>query len=164
MEEKIIVCDTDTCTGCRICEYICAAVNEKKINPRLSRIRTIRKDPIFFFVLACRKCENPNCLDACARNAIKQDPETKLIEIDKEKCDGCGYCVEQCQFVVLSIGIDDKVAMVCDNCKENNDGEPACVDYCPVEALKYISISEIEDNRVKEFHSKLKDKYDKKKN
>ncbi|MBN2422078.1 4Fe-4S dicluster domain-containing protein [Candidatus Woesearchaeota archaeon] len=162
MEQKIIVCDTEKCTGCRICEYICAAVNEGKINPRLSRIRTIRIDPIFNLSMSCRKCDNPKCLDACARNAIKQDEKTKLITVDKDKCDGCGYCIEQCQFGVLSMGIDKKVALVCDTCKENNDGKPACVDYCPVEALSFVPISKIEDKKAKKFHKTLQEGIDKK--
>ncbi|MBU0756524.1 MAG: 4Fe-4S dicluster domain-containing protein [Nanoarchaeota archaeon] len=161
-EEKIIVCDTDACTGCRICEYICSAVNEGKINPRLSRIRTIRIDPVFDLAMSCRKCDNPRCIDACARNAITQDEETKLIEINKDKCDGCGYCIEQCNFGVLSMGIDKRVALVCDTCKENNDGKPACVDYCPKEALKFVKISEISEEKVRKFHSVLQENTDKK--
>ncbi len=160
-DPKIIVCDTEECTGCRICEYVCSSVNEDKINPRLSRIRTIRIDPVFDLAMSCRRCDNPKCLDACARNAIIQDPETKLISIDKEKCDGCGYCVKECTFGVLSIGIDKRVALVCDTCIEKNDGNPACVDYCPKEALKFVPLSDIEDERVKEFHKKMQDKYDK---
>ncbi|MBD3202891.1 hypothetical protein GF327_01240 [Candidatus Woesearchaeota archaeon] len=162
MQEKIIVCDNEKCTGCRICEYVCAAVHEEKLNPRLSRIRTVRIDPVFDLAMSCRKCDNPKCLDACARNAISQDPETKLISIDKEKCDGCGYCVDQCRFGVLSIGIDDKVAIVCDTCREKNDGKPACVDYCPKEALEYVAISGIDDEKVKKFHHKVQENIDKK--
>lgn len=163
MEQKVIICDAEKCAGCRICEYVCAAVNEGKINPRLSRIRTIRIDPIFDLALTCRKCDHPECINVCARNAITQNPDTKLIEIDADKCDGCGYCVEACNFGVLTIGIDKQVSMVCDNCAKANDGKPSCVDYCPKEALEYVSIDKIKEKSVKDFHSKLQKEADKRK-
>ncbi len=159
-KRKIILCNTDECTGCRICEYVCAVVNEGVQNPRLSRIRVIRIDPVFDLALACRKCEHPTCLDACARSAITQDPVTNIIHIDEEKCDGCGFCVEICNFGVLTIGIDKKVSFVCDTCETNNDGDPACVQYCPKEALSFVSIDDCTDERVKTFHQVLQQNVD----
>lgn len=160
IDTKIIICDPEKCTGCRICEYICSVTNHKQINPRLARIKVLRIEPVFDVALSCRKCDNPKCLDACARHAISQDPETRTIIIDREKCDGCGFCMEECSFGIISMGLDKRVSYVCDNCKENNDGEPACVDYCPKEALSFTSISEIEDENVKKFHQDLQEKYD----
>ncbi len=161
MDKKIIICNTDECTGCRICEYVCSAVNHNKLNPRLSRIKTIRIDPVFDLALSCRKCDNPDCINVCARNAIVQDKETQLIEIDEDKCDGCGYCVDVCHFGVLTIGLDKKVSLVCDNCTEANEGKPVCVDYCPKEALEYVDLDSISDKKMKEFHKSLQKKRDK---
>jgi carbon-monoxide dehydrogenase iron sulfur subunit len=162
MQEKIIICDAEKCTGCRICEYICAAVNEGRLNPRISRIKTIKIDPVFDIALTCRKCDNPKCVNACARNAISQNKETKLIEINSEKCDGCGYCILNCSFGVLTSGLDKKVALVCDTCITKNNGKPACVDYCPKEALKFLAIPEIDDQKTKELHNLFQTKMDKK--
>ncbi|MFH0875759.1 MAG: 4Fe-4S dicluster domain-containing protein [archaeon] len=158
MSHKIIVCNTEKCTGCRICEYICSSVNEGVINPRTSRIKTIRIDPVFDLALSCRKCEKPKCINSCARNAISQDETTRQIVISKEKCDGCGYCIKDCPYGVLTLGIDKKIASVCDSCTEKNVGIPACVDYCPTGAIKYLSIDEIEEKAVKDFHSTLQEK------
>ncbi|MHA1916902.1 MAG: 4Fe-4S dicluster domain-containing protein [Candidatus Ranarchaeia archaeon] len=159
-KQRIISCDPELCTGCRICEYICALVNEKKINPRLSRIRVIRIDPAFNIAVACRKCENPNCLNSCARNAIYQDPETKTIHINKEKCDGCGLCVQGCNFGAITMSISDRVPLICDTCIENNDGKPACISYCPKEALKFMPLKDLEDES-KVFHDIFQKESDK---
>jgi len=151
----VIVCDTDKCTGCRICVYICAAVNEGRLNPRLARIKTIRIDPVFDIALSCRKCEKPGCLNACARNAISQDKDG-IISIDPDRCDGCGYCVHECKYGVISLSIDKKAALVCDLCRKNNEGKPACVDYCPTEALKCLPLHQV-TGKSGDLHRKLQD-------
>ncbi|MHA1728472.1 MAG: 4Fe-4S dicluster domain-containing protein [Promethearchaeota archaeon] len=166
IDREIIICDIALCTGCRLCEYACSVANFGVINPRLSKIRVIRIDPTFDLAVSCRRCDNPRCLEACARNAIFQDAETKLILINEEKCDGCGFCMEMCNFGAISMGIDEKISMVCDHCEENkyaeeHDGIPACVDHCPKEALQLVSISKIEVPEVKEFHEMFQKKYDK---
>ena len=152
INQKIIICDLALCTGCRICENACAVSNEGQINPRLSRIRSVRIDPVFNVAVSCRKCDYPKCLDACARDAIFQDSKTKMIVINANKCDGCGLCVDACNFGVMSMGIDERLPIVCDLCTKNNDGKPVCVEYCATEALQLTSISEIEDEQVKKFH------------
>lgn len=55
--------------------------------------------------------------------------------IDKEKCDGCGTCVEACPSEAISIGDDEKAKV---NAEECVDCE-SCVDECPNQA---ISMSE----------------------
>lgn len=50
--------------------------------------------------------------------------------IDKNKCTGCGECIESCPLDAISM--DDDVAVVDeDACSECG----ACVDVCPVEAI-----------------------------
>lgn len=61
---------------------------------------------------------------------------TKMVAIiDKEKCDGCGTCVEACPSEAISIGDDEKAKV---NEEECVDCE-SCVDECPNQA---ISMSE----------------------
>ena len=51
------------------------------------------------------------------------------IQIDVEKCTGCGSCVPACPFGVMEL-VDDKVRI-----KEGCNLCGACVDACPVIAL-----------------------------
>ncbi len=57
-----------------------------------------------------------------------------IIEIDDDKCDGCGLCVPNCHEGALQI-IDSKARLISDLfC----DGLGACVGYCPRDAMKVI--------------------------
>lgn len=58
----------------------------------------------------------------------------KIIEIDEDKCDGCGACVPECHEGALQI-IDGKARLISDLfC----DGLGACLGFCPTGALKVV--------------------------
>ncbi|MEJ5348175.1 MAG: 4Fe-4S binding protein [Desulfosoma sp.] len=58
----------------------------------------------------------------------------KVIEIDQERCDGCGQCVVACAEGAIEI-IDGKAALVSDvYC----DGLGACLGECPQRALRLV--------------------------
>lgn len=58
----------------------------------------------------------------------------KIIEIDDEKCNGCGQCVIACAEGAIEI-IDGKAKVISDNLC---DGLGACIGDCPEDALKII--------------------------
>lgn len=58
----------------------------------------------------------------------------KIIEIDEEKCDGCGQCVLSCAEGAIQI-VDGKAKIVADILC---DGLGACLEECPIGALKVI--------------------------
>jgi len=58
----------------------------------------------------------------------------KIIEIDEERCDGCGQCALACAEGALTI-IDGKAKVISDNLC---DGLGACIGECPQDALKII--------------------------
>ena len=58
----------------------------------------------------------------------------KMIEIDEEKCDGCGQCIISCAEGALEL-VDDKATLVADfYC----DGLGACIGECPQGALTIV--------------------------
>jgi NAD-dependent dihydropyrimidine dehydrogenase PreA subunit len=59
----------------------------------------------------------------------------KIIEIDEEKCDGCGQCVIGCAEGALAV-VDGKVRVISDNLC---DGLGACIGECPQGALKIVA-------------------------
>ncbi len=58
----------------------------------------------------------------------------KIIQIDEEKCDGCGNCVIGCAEGALAI-VDGKAKVISDNLC---DGLGACIGECPQGALTII--------------------------
>jgi NAD-dependent dihydropyrimidine dehydrogenase PreA subunit len=75
-----------------------------------------------------------------------------IVEIDQEKCDGCGLCVPSCAEGAIKI-IDGKAVLAADNLC---DGLGACLGECPRDAIRIIERDAdefdekaVEANRVK---------------
>ncbi|MEA5113230.1 MAG: 4Fe-4S binding protein [Geobacteraceae bacterium] len=58
----------------------------------------------------------------------------KIVEIDHEKCDGCGLCVPSCAEGAIRI-VDGKAVLAADNLC---DGLGACLGECPRDAIRII--------------------------
>jgi Fe-S-cluster-containing hydrogenase component 2 len=54
--------------------------------------------------------------------------------MDEDACDGCGWCIEACDFGTISLNPATKLGEICDLCEDQEDG-PQCVKWCPKEAL-----------------------------
>ncbi len=79
----------------------------------------------------------------------------KIIEIDEEKCDGCGQCIISCAEGALEI-IDGKAKLVGDILC---DGLGACLGECPQGALVLIErdAPEFDEEAVEERLTQLKE-------
>ncbi|MDY6846067.1 MAG: 4Fe-4S dicluster domain-containing protein [Chloroflexota bacterium] len=135
---KYIVCDPELCIGCQLCEYICSYTKTGEFNSYRSLIRSVRVDEVLITAVSCRTCENAPCVLACPRDALSQDTETGIIHIDSQKCDGCAWCIEACDFGAITINPQTKLAEICDQC-EGVEGGPQCVLICPKDALEYTT-------------------------
>jgi len=133
---KYVAVDPSNCTGCGLCEYVCALEkSEGAWNLLLSRIRVIRMHPLLNVAIACRFCKDARCVTACPEKAIKQSEENGVLTVDEKKCKGCDWCIQACSHGGLALHPDKSLVIACDLC----GGEPKCVDSCPEEALELVS-------------------------
>lgn len=58
----------------------------------------------------------------------------KIVQIDQDKCNGCGQCIPNCVEGALKI-VDGKAKLVSD---KYCDGLGACLGHCPQDAIKVI--------------------------
>ncbi|MGQ9624431.1 MAG: 4Fe-4S dicluster domain-containing protein [Candidatus Bathycorpusculaceae bacterium] len=133
---KFVAANPSKCTGCSLCEYVCALEkNEAFWSPLRSRIRVVRLTPAFNIAMTCRFCEDAPCVRACPRDALTQSEENGVIIVNEARCDGCGWCVQACPYGGIAVHPDKPSVLVCDLC----NGEPKCVEFCPEEALELVS-------------------------
>ena len=102
----------------------------------------------------CNHCDKPACVDACPADKVDatftdpktgatktmqvaatwKDPFNGTVQIDKERCLGCGACADACPYEARYVNEDeaDPKADKCTFCVERVAAglEPACVQTC----------------------------------
>jgi Fe-S-cluster-containing dehydrogenase component len=66
---------------------------------------------------------------------LKQSEETGVIMVDDDKCNGCSWCIEACDYGAITLHPELKKVRICDLC----EGDPKCVKWCPEEALDFTT-------------------------
>jgi len=151
-DRKFVVADPGKCTGCSLCEYVCALEKKENIwTPLRSRIRIIRLTSAFNIALVCRFCEDSPCVKSCSRNALNQSEENGVILVNNARCDRCGWCVQACPYGGIAIHPDKNSVLVCDLC----NGKPQCIEFCPEEALELVSSDEAANMKLATIMEKL---------
>jgi len=133
--------DESACASCGMCALVCAAVHGHAVGPSTAGI-WLDRDPFAceYLSIVCHQCDAPECFFACeTEGAFYIEETTGARAIDSEKCIGCGDCMEACVFETSRIQMDKdrEVALKCDLCAGRPEG-PACVQYCPRQALQLI--------------------------
>lgn len=150
-EQKFVGADFDKCTGCRVCELVCALQNENVFDPKISRIKVLHLHQLVNMPVACRLCEDAPCVRACSRDALTKSEETGAILVNDSKCDLCGWCLESCKHGAIFLNVEKKTVMICNLC----EGEPKCVEWCPEGALSLMTQKEFDSKARKTTINKL---------
>ncbi len=137
---KVLQINYQKCTGCRLCELVCAVVHDGKSNPARSRIKVMKWEAEGLYIpMSCQQCQDAPCMNACPVKAIYRDEELGRVMVDYDVCIGCRTCVAVCPFGAMSFNTKDKQVFKCDFC----DGEPQCARFCLEHAIEYVEADEI---------------------
>jgi protein NrfC len=149
-----LVYDSKKCAGCVTCMLSCSLVHEGKENLSLARIQVAQNSfgrfPDDLKVAVCRQCVTPVCVQNCPTGAAFVDGVNGNVRrIDRAKCIGCKTCIWSCpqqpNRTVWNPSINK--SQKCDLCVDtpywNENGGPAgkqaCVEACPMKALKFVA-------------------------
>jgi carbon-monoxide dehydrogenase iron sulfur subunit len=137
---KILKIDYEKCTGCRLCELVCAVKHDRVSNPIRSRIRVIKWESEGIYVpVSCQQCEDAPCVLGCPAKALTRNQDMGRVEVDYEKCIGCRTCVSVCPFGAMHFVASDRKVIKCDLC----DGDPQCVRFCEIEAVRFVETTDL---------------------
>ena len=77
-----------------------------------------------------------------------------IFEIDREKCDGCEICVDECPVEAISLNDDNIAEIDAEECVECG----TCVDVCPKNAISERVEKEeiIEESKKPKFFSRIR--------
>jgi Fe-S-cluster-containing hydrogenase component 2 len=118
--------DLSRCSGCRKCEIACSLSHENRIWPEASRVRVFMLVPGLEFPHLCAQCEDYPCVSACPFKALSVSEDTAAVLVDKNKCTGCGKCIDACPGRIPHMHPAENHIVICDLCK----GQPECVKVC----------------------------------
>lgn len=100
LARAVVVADPNVCSGCRVCEIVCANLwSQGRNGASLSRL-ILDKDYLGgdYRPKTCWQCAEPPCLPACPVTALLVDARsgTYARVIDERACIGCRRCLEAC--------------------------------------------------------------------
>jgi len=154
-----LLVDIKKCQGCVSCMLACSLVHEGVESLSLSRIQVMQNSfesfPDDLTIEQCRQCVDPPCVKECPTGALKANAKYGNVRmVDKDKCNGCGTCYDVCPYTPSRAALapdkdydgEDK-SRKCDLCANTPfhwdeggggpDGKQACVEVCPVGAIKF---------------------------
>jgi len=155
VSQGYLLVDNKKCQGCMTCMLACSLVHEGKESISLSRIQIIQNPferfPFDLTIAQCRQCVRPACVEACPTGALHARAKYGNVRIvEREKCIGCQSCLEACPYKPSRVMWDfaQKYALKCDLCaearfwneKHGPEGKQACVEVCPVMAIKFTKV------------------------
>ncbi len=142
--EPLIVFDSKKCIGCHSCGIACQLENDAPPGVQLRHVRNHVSGEFpagaeHFISTACFHCDDPACASACPAGALRRRADG-VVEHLRDRCIGCGYCIQACPFQVPQFSPAQHVMRKCSFCTQRIDrGEsPACVAKCSTGALTYF--------------------------
>jgi Fe-S-cluster-containing dehydrogenase component len=127
----------------------CSVENNVRPGKHRNWVRTIGPTGTFpaltmwFRPGTCMHCANPPCEIVCPTGATYRRDDG-LVEIDKDKCIGCKYCMPACPYNARYFDETRGVVDKCTGCAHRVDAgeEPACAHACMTGALVFGDLND----------------------
>lgn len=150
MTHYAIVVDLDRCIGCHGCEIVCKNENGVALGECWNKVLdrgpygTYPDLEMYFLPVHCQQCQDSPCTNVCPTGASYRDEKTNIVQVNKEKCIGCKYCMMACPYGVRSWNQNERVVEKCTLCAHLTvNGElPMCVRTCSAGARFYGDIDD----------------------
>ncbi|MFN3762597.1 MAG: 4Fe-4S dicluster domain-containing protein [Anaerolineae bacterium] len=180
-DEVAILYDPVKCVGCRACQMACKRWNKlpnestdplgiyespRGLSAITWNIIKLRRTEVgwHFFNYQCMHCTDAACVTVCPTGALSHDP-MGFVSLDRNKCNGCGYCTQFCPYGVPHLQIANPLtgearSAKCTFCQDRiraGIGGPSCAEICPVGALTWGKRGELLEKaraRVAELRAK----------
>jgi carbon-monoxide dehydrogenase iron sulfur subunit len=137
---KALYINYEKCTGCRLCELVCAVKHDGISNPARSRIKVMKWEMEGLYIpMSCQQCQDAPCVNACPVKALSRDEDLGRVVVDYDVCIGCRTCVSVCPFGAMSFNTIDRKVFKCDLC----EGDPQCVRFCDRKAVDFVSPDDV---------------------
>ncbi len=159
-----MVIDIDRCVGCHACTIACRAEWEVPNGYRRNWVYRLGPEmtsaglSYTYYPGLCNHCDEPVCVPVCPADKVKmvlkdsitgktvtmevaatwKDPFNGTVQVDKERCIGCGACAEACpygaRYINKELADENSLGKVdkCTYCVERLEVglAPACVQTC----------------------------------
>lgn len=158
MNQYAFYIDTSACSGCKACQVACKDNNRLPLGINWRRVVEVSGGGwvqtgaawlssvyAYNISIACNHCERPICMEVCPAKAIYKRPDG-IVLIDSKKCLGCRYCAWACPYGALQYDPAQGKMTKCDFCVDQIEQNlpPTCVAACPLRAIEYGELSELE--------------------
>jgi len=146
---KILAVKPELCTGCGICEKVCAQTFYKEENPEKSAIRIGERSPEtgHYVITVCDQLGA--CIDACPSKALSRNKKGVVIR-NKKLCVGCYACVGFCPILAMFTHPDLTEPFKCVACGK-------CVEECPEGVLSIVEVPDLEPSETSKWAIKVKE-------
>jgi Fe-S-cluster-containing hydrogenase component 2 len=149
---KALYINYEKCTGCRLCELVCAVKHDGISNPARSRIKVMKWEMEGLYIpMSCQQCQDAPCVNACPVKALSRDEDLSRVVVDYDVCIGCRTCVSVCPFGAMSFNTIDRKVFKCDLC----EGDPQCVRFCDRKAVDFVSPDDVSIDKKREAASRI---------
>lgn len=151
--------DQRYCIGCDTCQIACKDKHNLEVGQLFRKVYEIDGGEFrqtgeavipevyaFWLTVSCNHCVRPICVESCPTGALQKRAEDGIVYIDQERCIGCTRCIKSCPYDSPQFNPKTKKVGKCDFCRDllAAGQPPACVAACPMRALEYGPLDELQ--------------------